>query len=195
VIPPDADRKLREAAQLWALARKLPHVPTAREQRLLQEFTAFAAGQKVSCEYDAVLAGIRSLWTRHDLLEILRFSRKLPAGIGLDREVRTYVAHARRLVGAVRRRHRSHRHAATGLNDLLNAWDPIGVAESVSDEYSMYLGGLVALLADGADEAGIAEELTRIVTDRMGLRVDSKREREHAAAMVSWYRRVGQARG
>jgi hypothetical protein len=101
----EADRKLREVAQLWSLGRRLPHVPTESERQLLLEFDAFARAELPLCSREAAIAGLRALWQRQDLGGILRSARKLPAPIRRDREVRTYSANARRLVGAVRKRH------------------------------------------------------------------------------------------
>ncbi len=191
----DADRKLREAAQLWALARRLPHVPTEHERRLIAGFDDFVAGRRPICERDAAVAGMEALWERRDLIEILRAARKLPLQLRRDREVRTCIVHSRRLIGAVRRRHRFHRQALTALNDLLNEWDPIGVAESVRDEYVIYANGLAILLAGGADAQRIEQELKQIVIERMGLESDAARERDHANAIVEWSRRAAQAPG
>ena len=92
----DADRKLREAAQLWTLGRKLPHLPTDHERELLAEFETFRANGAGACSKDAAEAGMQQLWARQDLLEILRIARKLQPLYRRDREIRTCIAHARR---------------------------------------------------------------------------------------------------
>jgi hypothetical protein len=188
----DADTKLREISQLWALGKRLPHFATPRERALVAEFNAFAADQLAFCSLEAATAGMQTLWVQRKFPEILRAARKLPATTRRDREIRTHIAHARRLIGAVRRRHPGHGHAATALNDLLNDWDPIGVARSVSDEYSAYCAGIIGLLSEGADEAAISRELSRIVQEQMGLAADPNREPRHAAAIVAWYRQINE---
>jgi hypothetical protein len=185
-----ADRKLREASQLAALARRLPHVPTEPERRLLAEFVAFETAKAPFCSRAAAIAGLRDRWSRQDLLSIVRMARRLPPEIRRDRDVRTWLFLARRLIGAIRRRHRDHHHATTALNDLLNEWDPISVADVVSDEYLSYAPRIISLLGSGADETAVARELARIVEERMGLRSESGRELTHARAMVTWYRKL-----
>jgi hypothetical protein len=183
----DVEAKLREIAQLWALGQQLPHLQLPKEKALVAELEAFDEGRAAFCSLEAATAGLQSRWRSQDLMGILRIARKLPAEIRKDREVRTCIAHARRLLGAVRRRHKSHRHSTTALNDLLNRWDPIGVADFVADEYAGYCVPLLRLLVNGADEIAIARELARIVSEQMGLRTDPPREAEHAAAIMAWY--------
>lgn len=190
-----ADRKLREVAQLRSLFRRLPHVPTSAEKRLLEEFDEFLQARRPVCSRAAAVAGLASLWERQDLVGLVAAVRKMPPEARRDRDVRAYAVNARRLIGAIRKRHEFHRHAPTGLNDLLNAWDPIGVADLVSDEYASYAPEIVGLLASGADEKEIAKRLAWIVSDRIGLRPDAERERLHAAGIVAWHRKLGQARG
>jgi hypothetical protein len=56
------------------------------------------------------------------------------------------------------------------IRAVLNAnWDPIGVAEDVDDEYDGYIGGIFSLLQSNASVDAIAEHLSRIEVERMGL--------------------------
>ena len=54
---------------------------------------------------------------------------------------------------------------------LMEEWDPIGVRgfPEAADEYDGYLGPLAARLGEGASAEAIAEYLTEIEEDRMGL--------------------------
>jgi hypothetical protein len=54
---------------------------------------------------------------------------------------------------------------------LMEEWDPIGVDDvpEAADEYDGYIGGIYALLRDGASDERIAEHLSEIETKTMGL--------------------------
>jgi hypothetical protein len=54
---------------------------------------------------------------------------------------------------------------------LMEEWDPIGVNEvpEAADEYDGYIGGIYALLRDGASDERLAEHLSEIETKTMGL--------------------------
>jgi hypothetical protein len=53
---------------------------------------------------------------------------------------------------------------------ILNGdWDPIGVADSVEDEYDMYIAQIHSLLVANSAEQTIADHLLRIERERMGL--------------------------
>jgi hypothetical protein len=53
---------------------------------------------------------------------------------------------------------------------VLNSdWDPIGVADIVSDEYDAYIGRIHALLAAKVTDQVVADDLLWIETERMGL--------------------------
>jgi hypothetical protein len=54
---------------------------------------------------------------------------------------------------------------------LVEEWDPIGVREvpEAADEYDGYLGPLAARLREGASAEVIADYLTEVEEDRMGL--------------------------
>lgn len=55
------------------------------------------------------------------------------------------------------------------VRQVLNRWDPIGVADAVDDEYDSYIPQFLALLRSGADEATIAKHLLKIEKEWMGL--------------------------
>jgi hypothetical protein len=56
------------------------------------------------------------------------------------------------------------------IRTVLNAeWDPIGVADAVEDEYDMYIGHIYSLIRTGVSEQAIAEHLSQIEHERMGL--------------------------
>ena len=80
------------------------------------------------------------------------------------------------------------------LNDLLNEWDPINVVEDLKeeglplDEYSSYAPGILGLLQKNADEDAIADELARIITDRMELKATRETESFRARKICEWYR-------
>jgi hypothetical protein len=54
---------------------------------------------------------------------------------------------------------------------LMAEWDPIGVNDvpEAADEYDGYIGGIYALLRDGASDERIAQHLSEIETKTMGL--------------------------
>ena len=61
---------------------------------------------------------------------------------------------------------------------LMESWDPIGVNDfpEAADEYDGYIGGIYALLRDGASDERIAQHLAEIETETMGLApVDDQR--------------------
>jgi hypothetical protein len=56
------------------------------------------------------------------------------------------------------------------IRAVLNGeWDPIGVADTVDNEYDMYIGHIYSLLATDSTEQTIADHLLRIELERMGL--------------------------
>ncbi|MFK0116860.1 hypothetical protein [Streptomyces sp. NPDC090994] len=55
------------------------------------------------------------------------------------------------------------------LRRLLNEWDPIGVADSVDDEYDCMIGPVLDRLRGGADRGQIRAFLHRELTDHFGL--------------------------
>jgi hypothetical protein len=56
------------------------------------------------------------------------------------------------------------------IRAVLNTeWDPIGVADAVEDEYDMYIGQIYSLIRSTASEQAIAEHLSQIEHEQMGL--------------------------
>ncbi|MEV8005337.1 MULTISPECIES: hypothetical protein [unclassified Streptomyces] len=55
------------------------------------------------------------------------------------------------------------------LRQLLNEWDPIGVADEVPDEYDCMLAPLLGMLRRGADQAEIAAFLRTELVEHFGL--------------------------
>ena len=101
MIPWDeADRKLREAAQLWALGRRLPHVPTPSEKQLELDFFAASFVGDPRFSTAAARAEIRSLWARRDYAQILNVERMLSEEHLKDLDIRMYLRLARQLAQA-----------------------------------------------------------------------------------------------
>lgn len=77
---------------------------------------------------------------------------------------------------------------------LMNHWDPIGVrgVPEAADEYDGYLGQIANRLQDEAGPAEIADYLTWVRSDRMGLgdSEPDRRDRETAAVICDWYRKM-----
>jgi len=67
-------------------------------------------------------------------------------------------------------------------------WDPIGVAGETGarDEYRPYLPEVFALVRDNAEPGRIAAYLAGIEVERMGLRVDSERDRAVVRLLLEW---------
>lgn len=66
------------------------------------------------------------------------------------------------------------------------AWDPIcvrGVAEAI-DEYDSYAPAVLELLGRGAPEEEVADYLTHIVRDRMGLEPNLDKNMDVAALLA-----------
>jgi len=56
------------------------------------------------------------------------------------------------------------------IRNVLNSdWDPIGVADIVEDEYDMYIGHIHSLLMKDTSEQDLAEYLSWVELERMGL--------------------------
>ncbi|WP_431923127.1 hypothetical protein [Amycolatopsis tucumanensis] len=68
---------------------------------------------------------------------------------------------------------------------LLNEWDPIGVADSVDDEYDCLVWPLLSRLRAGAGVDGIREYLRHEMSDHFGLTADVDAIAER---LVSWWR-------
>jgi hypothetical protein len=74
-------------------------------------------------------------------------------------------------------------------NEVLHyVWDPIGVAghPQARDEYDSYVPGVVSLLFSNASASKIANHLTRIATESMGLSAARKRDLEIAELLIEW---------
>lgn len=73
-------------------------------------------------------------------------------------------------------------------------WDPIGVAGTpqARDEYYGYLPRVFALVRDCANESAIAEELSSIATQRMGLLARPEHDLEIARLLLSWRESVNE---
>jgi hypothetical protein len=71
---------------------------------------------------------------------------------------------------------------------LWEEWDPIGVRQhgGPDDEYDSYAATLSRFVLDGSDEHRIAEHLTRLETDAMGLSYsDLERNRRVAQLLIA----------
>ncbi|MFC9082709.1 hypothetical protein ACFTY7_38060 [Streptomyces sp. NPDC057062] len=76
------------------------------------------------------------------------------------------------------------------LRDLLNEWDPIGVADLVQDEYDCLISPILSRLTHGAGRAEMSEFLGRELTQHFGLShpydVDRMAER-----LTAWWMSTG----
>ncbi|WP_051723202.1 hypothetical protein [Streptomyces albus] len=77
--------------------------------------------------------------------------------------------------------------AENGLRQLLNEWDPIGVADEVRDEYDCMLAPLLQRLRSGAGQAEIREFLRRELEDHFGLNPRGLRPDAMAARVTAWW--------
>lgn len=66
------EQTLRRVAALRSLFVRLPHLPSPREQRWIDEFEAFVCGQGAACCFEALEAGFRDALRRRDAASILR---------------------------------------------------------------------------------------------------------------------------
>ncbi|MER7111357.1 hypothetical protein [Streptomyces sp. NPDC000229] len=73
------------------------------------------------------------------------------------------------------------------LRQLLNEWDPIGVADDVPDEYDCMLAPLLQRLRGGADQTEIGEFLRRELEDHFGLDPMVLRPEGMAARVIAWW--------
>jgi hypothetical protein len=56
------------------------------------------------------------------------------------------------------------------IRSILNtSWDPIGIGNDVDDEYDGYIGGIYSLIQNGSSVDAIAEHVSRIEVESMGL--------------------------
>ncbi len=97
--PSAVDRAIRKVAELRALCRRLPHVPTPAEMRQLGEFESFRAGRSAVCSLAAVRAGFRAAWASRDYATIVSLAGRMPADmLRTDAAILTYVENAARLL-------------------------------------------------------------------------------------------------
>jgi len=95
--PRAVDRAIRKVAELRALCRRLPHVPTPAEIQKLTEFDAFRSGRSAACSLAAVRAGFRAAWAARDYATIVSLAGKLPGEmLRADAAILTYVENASR---------------------------------------------------------------------------------------------------
>ncbi|MEU0577265.1 hypothetical protein ABZ465_08145 [Streptomyces griseoincarnatus] len=79
----------------------------------------------------------------------------------------------------------------SGLRQLLNEWDPIGVADEVRDEYDCMLAPLLQRLRRAADEAEISDFLRYELEDHFGLNPRLSDPERMAARLNSWLAATG----
>ena len=68
-------------------------------------------------------------------------------------------------------------------------WDPIGVSgvPQARDEYYSYLAEIQSLVLSGCEKSEIANHLTMIEVDRMGMKSTTERNLEVADMLIDWY--------
>jgi hypothetical protein len=73
-------------------------------------------------------------------------------------------------------------------------WDPIGVAgaPAARDEYYGYLPVVYGMLKQGSDETALANYLSEISTEGMGLSSDPQLHMKVARILVRWREAVGE---
>ena len=83
------------------------------------------------------------------------------------------------------------------LNQLLDAWDPIGVLQvgneresAAVDEYRSYATGILSMLEGGADVFRLTQHLRKLANESMGLTTSEAQHRESAQAIVDWWKRA-----
>jgi hypothetical protein len=72
------------------------------------------------------------------------------------------------------------------MRKLWNRWDPIGVADAVSDEYDAYLAPTVRLLERNASAEEIVGYLNWVTLEHMGLSQVSD-PKAFAAQLQQWF--------
>jgi len=77
------------------------------------------------------------------------------------------------------------------LRCLLNEWDPIGVADLVSDEYDCLIAPLLSKLSAGDGWSLIFEFLRHELEDHFGLEPDVLDVDGMASRLVAWWTAVG----
>ena len=77
------------------------------------------------------------------------------------------------------------------LMQLLNEWDPIGVADLISDEYECMTGPLLSRLSKGAGRPQIGEFLRNELEDHFGLDPERLDVGGMADRLVVWWTTAG----
>jgi hypothetical protein len=101
-----AAAKIRAVARLRDLCRRLPHVATETERRLLDRFHGLrlAPATALPEDVDALAAGWRAWWREQRTRDIAAMADALPPGlVDFDRRLATYALAARLACGAVPR--------------------------------------------------------------------------------------------
>ena len=104
--PQGAAAKIRAVARLRNLCRRLPHVPTETERRLLDRFENLGRTPTTALpeDVDALAAGWRAWWREQRTRDIAAMADVLPPGlVDADRRLATYALAARLACGAVPR--------------------------------------------------------------------------------------------
>ncbi|MQL61444.1 hypothetical protein F6Q10_02040 [Streptomyces vinaceus] len=83
------------------------------------------------------------------------------------------------------------RDTESGLRQLLDGWDPIGVADEARDEYDCMLAPLPHRLRRGADETEISDFLRFELEDHFGLDPRLSDPKRMAARLTSWWAATG----
>jgi hypothetical protein len=73
------------------------------------------------------------------------------------------------------------------LRLLLNAWDPLGVADLVADEYDGLAGRVLGRLAQGATTAEMGEFLWFEMEEPFGIDPSGCEADEMGARLAAWY--------
>lgn len=81
------------------------------------------------------------------------------------------------------------------LRQLLNEWDPIGVADEVRDEYDCMLAPLLQRLRGGAGQTEIGEFLRHELKDHFALDPLGQRPEAMASRVTAWWTAAGRADG
>ena len=95
--PADAESRLRRAAALRALCRRLPHLPTPAEQARLRRYEELRTSPLEATVQDteAVVAGWEALWRCGSTAGILEVARALPPElVAGDRRLQSLLAAA-----------------------------------------------------------------------------------------------------